>query len=343
MEALNDIGASEFLGVRTLTVSIYSTWINRSNLPGAAQIALLMLIVVVALVVIERWARRRQSYAVPPGRSGRPAQARLSGLRAALAVVLCLLPVLAGFLIPTSYLLVETAKRISFAGLSSVILNETANTFLVAAAATAVAVLLGLVVAYAVHLVRGAAAAGLVRLASLGYALPGTVLAIGLLAPLAGIDNAVARLSELVFGVSTGLILSGSVAALVYAYVVRFLAVAAGGVEAGLDKIPASLDHSARSLGHGPAGVLWRVHLPIMLPAIGAAALLIFVDCMKELPATLLLRPLNFETLATHLYGEAARGTYEDGAIAALLIVAVGLLPVIVLARLGRIPVRQAG
>ena len=336
METLNDIGASEFLGIRTLTLSVYSTWINQSNLPGAAQIALVMLVVVVALVLVERWARRRQRFAAVTQRSGRPARVRLGGARGWLGLALGLAPVLLGFVFPAAYLVDQAVRRIAFAGLSSGILSETLNTVGVSAAATVVAVVLGLTVAYAARLNRGPLGNLLLRGASLGYALPGTVLAIGLLVPLAGLDNAVDGASRQVLGISTGLILSGSAAALVYAYVARFLAIASGGAESGFDKLPRSLDHSARTLGETAGGALLRVHLPLVRPAIGAAAILVLVDCMKELPATLLLRPLNFETLATHLYGEAARGTYEDGAIAALAIVLVGLVPVMLLARLSR-------
>jgi iron(III) transport system permease protein len=335
MEALNDVGASEFLGVRTLTVSIYSTWINRSNLPGAAQIALFMLVIVVALVLVERLGRHRQRYATS-GRPHRPAPRRLTGAKAAAAILLGIVPVALGFLVPAIYLLSEALKRISHAGISAEIVAEARNTIVISAAATAVTIAFGLCVAYAARLVRGPAGPALLRTASLGYALPGTVLAVGLLAPIAAFDNVLSNFLGGMFGVTAGLILSGSGVALGYAYVVRFLAISAGGLEAGLDKIPRSLDESARTLGYPPASTLGRVHLPLIRPALGAVALLVFVDCMKELPATLLLRPLNFETLATHLYGEAARGTYEDGAIAALFIVLVGLLPVIMLARFSR-------
>ena len=154
--------------------------------------------------------------------------------------------------------------------------------------------------------------------------------------PLFALDNMLADGLEKFFGISVGLLISGSGAALVYAYVVRFLAISAGGVESGLAKLSPSLDSAARALGESAGGAMRRVHLPLLRPALGGAALLVFVDCMKELPATLLLRPLNFETLATHLYGEAARGTYEDGSVAAICIILVGLVPVIMLARLGR-------
>jgi iron(III) transport system permease protein len=329
MEALNDIGASEFLGVQTLTVSIYATWVNRTSMPGAAQIAIAMLVVVVALIVIERQARRRQRYAAEASRARRLRPIRLTGGWAVLAPLLCFIPVFLGFLAPATYLANEAFKRVSFAGFSTVLMRETLNTMMLSAIATLVIIGCGLVVAFAARQSR----TGLLvlRLASLGYAVPGTVLAIGLLWPMATVDDMLNRL-----GVVTGMFLSGSVAALIYAYGARFLAISAGGIEAGMSRIPPSLDHAARMLGRTSTGTLRAIHLPLVRPALLTAALLVFVDCMKELPATLLLRPLAFETLSTHLYGEAARGTYEDGAIAAVLIVLFGLIPVIVLARLSR-------
>jgi iron(III) transport system permease protein len=339
METLNDIGASQFLGIRTLTISVYATWVNQSDLAGAASIALFMLVVVVALVSLERWARRRQRFAASTQRNVRPARNRLQGRAALVASGLAAIPVVLGFLIPAAYLVHAALSRVAFDGISDGLVRETINTLAVSSVATVVAVGLGLVVAYAAHLDRGGLGDVLLRTASLGYALPGTVLAIGLLIPLAGFDNFVDGWARQIFGISTGLLIAGSGAALVYAYVARFLAVSAGGIDAGLDKVPRSLDQSARTLGRTAGGVLRAVHLPLIRPAVGAAAILVFVDCMKELPATLLLRPLNFETLATHLYGEAVRGTHESGAVAALLIVVVGLLPVIVLARVSRAPI----
>ncbi|MBJ6980401.1 iron ABC transporter permease [Luteimonas sp. MC1572] len=337
MEALNDIGASEFLGVQTLTVAVYTTWITRSDLPGAAQIALSMLVVVVALLALERHARRRQRYA--SGQRPRPMQPlRLRGGRAALAFALALLPVVVGFVLPAGYLVVETVARMGDGGVSPQLLASTRNTVLVAVVATLATVLAGLVMAWALRLAQGRRrerpAALRLRAASLGYAVPGTVLAIGLLMPLAWFDDG-ANLALHVFGMEPRMLLMGSVAALVLVYMLRFLAIAAGGIESGLARIPPSLDQAAASLGHRAGATLRRVHLPLLRPSLAAAALLVFVDAMKELSATLLLRPLNFETLATWLYAEASRGTYEEGAVAALLIVLVGLLPVVLLARTG--------
>jgi iron(III) transport system permease protein len=336
MEALNDIGASEFLGVRTLTVAIYTTWTTRLSVEGAAQIALIMLCVVFGLILLERWARRRQRFAAAARADHAPSPAQLRGPRALAAFLACLLPILFGFLVPASYLAVQSWKRYRFSGVPDALPIWVSNSLLFATIATVVTVLVGLVLAYSVRISRSPAAPFLVRAASIGYAVPGTVLAVGLLVPLAALDNAADSFMRSAFGISTGLLLTGSGAALVFAYMIRFLAISAGGIEAGLAKISPHLDMAARSLGSPPGKVLRAVHLPLLGPAVAAAAILVFVDCMKELPATLLLQPFNFTTLATALFGEARRGTYEDGAIAALAIVLVGLIPVIVLARINK-------
>ncbi|KGD13862.1 ABC transporter permease [Burkholderia pseudomallei] len=346
LETLNDVGASEFLGVQTLTVSVYTTWVTRSDLASAAQIALAMLAIVLGALALERYGRRRERYAhgrrmraIAPRRlravSGIsfPAFALGMLLMEVGAAVLGWLPVAVGFGAPAAYLVHETAQRVHLVGgVSAQLLASLGNTLAVALTATVVTLGGGIVVAWATRRTRDSARfqPGRVcaRLASVGYAVPGTVLAIGLLAPLALADRAIAA----VLG-RDALVLMGSAAALVIAYAIRFLAIPAGGIEAGLARIPASLEQASRTLGESAGMTLRRVHLPLLRPALGASALLVFVDAMKELPATLLLRPLNFDTLATWLYAEAARGTYEEGAVAALAIVAAGLAPVIVLAR----------
>ena len=332
MEALNDIGAAEFLGVRTMTVAIYTTWITRTDLPGAAQIALAMLVIVVGLILLERWARHQRRYANDAQHPRPLAPHRLRGWPGMAAAAACALPVVLGFVVPAAYLVDASIARVRFAGLSPRLFAETLNTVTVSAVATVVTLAAGLAVVYAMRLGRGWGPAALTRAASLGYAVPGTVLAIGLLPVVTGADSAFAWAR----GAPMQLFVLGSGAALVYAYVARFLAIATGSLEAGFSRIAPALDDAARTLGESDARRLWRLHLPLLRPAAATAALLVFVDCMKELPATLLLRPVGFETLATHLYGEAVRGTYEDAAIAALLIVVVGLLPVLVLARVIR-------
>lgn len=336
METLNDIGASEFLGVRSLTISVYTTWVTRSDLAGAAQIALAMLVLVVALITLERWARRKQRYSVSAQRARSMSRQPLKGTARWMAMGLCLLPVLLGFVLPASYLAIEAWERFQFAGLSARLVTEAWNTFALSALATVAVLLCGLVVAYTARLFPQRGMQAVHRMASLGYAMPGTILALGILIAAGGFDRWIGRMIKDGLGVDPGLVLIGSGLALGYAYLARFLAISIGSVEAGLSRIPRSYDQSARTLGHGIGGTLRHVHLPLSRAALAAGGLLVFVDCMKELSATLLLRPLNFETLATHLYGEAARGTYEEAAIAALAIVVVGILPVILLARVGR-------
>jgi iron(III) transport system permease protein len=337
MEALNDIGASEFLGVRTLTVSIYTTWVTKSDLPGASQIALCMLLLVVALVAMERWARRRQRYSVSAQKSNVLSPQRLNGLRGWSAFLLGTVPIVVGFIAPAIYLVVEAWKRFQFSGLSSRFAAEALNTIIFAGIATFATLCAGLIVAYAMRLSPGKTSLWSFRLATVGYAAPGTVIAIGVLIALGGFDRFLDQTMQHWFGVSTGLLLIGSGAALIFAYTVRFLTIAGGGIDAGLSRIPVSFDQASRTLGRTPTSTFRAVHLPLSKAAMAAAALLVFVDCVKELPATLLLRPLNFETFSTHLYGEAARGTYEEASIAALAIVLIGILPVMLLARVGRI------
>ncbi|RRD41283.1 iron ABC transporter permease [Comamonadaceae bacterium OH3737_COT-264] len=331
LETLNDIGASEFLGVRTMTVAVYTTWVARSDLGGAAQMALLMLVLVVGLILLERRARQRQRFATT--QRMRPMQPKtLRGAPALLALALGSLPVLLGFLAPAGYLAYAGIRRMEQSPISAELWQSLLNTLAIACAATLVALALGLLLAWQARVrVQGQRAAwanACARIASLGYAIPGTILAIGLLTPLALADGILSALLR-----DSRLWIMGSMAAIVLACTLRFLAVTVGSLEAGLSRIPPSLEQAARLLGHGSAATLRRVHLPLLKPALAAGALLVFVDTMKELPATLLLRPLNLDTLATRLYAEAARGTYEEGAIAALAIVLAGLLPVILLAR----------
>ncbi|MGE8496427.1 MAG: ABC transporter permease [Pseudomonas sp.] len=332
LETMNDIGASSFLGVKTLTVSVYTAWTARSDLAAAAQIALTMLVVVVGLILMERKGRERQRFSNT--QKMQPMRPRtLHGPAAAFAFALGFIPVLIGFLVPAAYLAVEAWERLNrVEGVSDALIRSLYNTLLVASIATVITVCAGLMIAWAGRTLRESAwrqpARGLARVGSLGYAVPGTVLAIGLMTPVMLIENAIGGLLG-----TQKLFLMGSIGLLIIAYCIRFLAIPIGAVEAGLTRVPASIEHAARTLGERPGGTLRRVHLPLIRPALAASALLVFVDAMKELSATLLLRPLDFDTLATRLYAEASRGSYEEGAIAALAIVLAGLLPVVLLAR----------
>lgn len=332
MECLNDIGAAGFFGVRTLTLGVYTTWLSQGNLGGAAQISAVMLLFIFVLLWIERQARRRQSFVLPSQRPRQPDRIRLNGWQRALAVIVCGLPILIGFVLPALVLMSFAASRLEDA-LSATYLKAVYHSLLLAVLAAAAAVLLGLVLGYANRAVQNGLTRRVIRLAATGYAIPGTVLGIGVLIPLAAFDNALDSFLREQVGVSSGLLLSGTITALVFAYVVRFLAVSFGAIETGLQKVTPNVAAAARTLGRGPIAAFIEVHLPLLKPALASAALLVFVDCMKELPATLILRPFDFETLATTVFMLASLDQLEESALPALTIVAVGLLPVILLSR----------
>ncbi len=333
LEALNDIGASEYLGVRTLTVSVFTTWLNRGSLAGAAQIACVMLAVVMALILIERHGRRDRRYTHSTRRHRVAQPVPLPPLRGWIASVACALPVLLGFGLPACFLVAEIAERGLLAQLDEAFLGHLGTTLALACAATLAALLLGIVVVTVSRLSRtGLTRTGL-AIAGLGYAVPGTVLALGLFGPYAAVDNGLNAIWRALTGERLGLVLMSSGAAIVIAYTIRFLPIATGSLAAGLDRVSPGLEDAARTLGAKPRDLVLGVQLPLLRPALASAALLVFVDCLKELPATLLLRPLNTETLATLVYGHASRGAFEDGALAALVIVLVGIGPVILLTR----------
>jgi len=333
LETLNDIGASEYLGVQTLTLSIFTTWLNRGSLAGAAQMACLLLLIVAALIGLERYGRQRRAFTALDTDGRLASRITLAGPRRWIAACACFLPVVLGFLLPAGYLLREVIGRGLLAGFDTNLVRYTLITVALASTATAITLVMGFLAVLALRYTKRPTIAGCVNIAGIGYAIPGTVLALGLLSPLVLVDDAISALIRAFTGHGIGLLLTGSAAALVIAYVIRFLAIAIGFAQAGFSRVPIELDDVARLLG-AEAGTLARtVHLPLARPAIWGAALLVFVDCLKELPATLLLRPLNVETLSTYIYQFATRGSFEQGSLAALIIVAVGILPVIRITR----------
>ena len=333
LEALNDIGASEYLGVRTLTVSVYNTWLNRGSLAGAAQLACVMLAFVVGLILLERYGRRDRRYAGSPKRHRTVHPVPLSGTRGWIATVLCTMPVILGFILPVAFLVRETLRGSLFKQLDAGFLAHLMTTIGLSVVATCTVLILAVVLVSAARLYKSTLTKGALFAASLGYAIPGTVLALGLMTPLVGIDNLIGNLWRNLTGERLGLLLMGAAGGIVIAYVIRFLSIATGSLSAGLDRVSPSLEDAARTLGASRREMVWKIQIPLMRPALASAALLIFVDCIKELPATLLLRPLNTETLSTLVYSYASRGRFEDGSLAALVIVLVGLLPVIQLIR----------
>lgn len=339
METINDIGAVEFLGVRTLTVTIYTTWLGRGSLAGAAQLSVVLLVFVFLLIWLEHASRRNQRFHHTSSKYHPLPHAELRGLAAVLAIAACALPVLIGFGVPALLLGGYALARLA-EDFDATYLTLVRNSVSLSLAAAVLTVGAGVVLNYARRLSRRRLVHGLTRTASIGYAVPGTVLAIGILIPLAAFDNALDDWMRSLFGVSTGLLLSGSAFALVLAYTIRFLAISHGTIESGIGKISPHLGMAARTLGRSAGGALRAVHVPLMRPALVSAGLLVFVDSMKELPATILLRPFNFETLATHVYSFASLERFEDAALAALTIVAVGLIPVALINRAARLGFR---
>jgi iron(III) transport system permease protein len=334
METINDIGASEFLGVRTLTTAVFTTWINRSSLEGAAQLALVMLILVLFLLAAEQFARRRQRFhnVRATQLKARPPRVRLSVPGQAVALVAVTLPVLFGFGVPLMVFGQYASRRLDYL-LNADLAKAFVNSIFTASAAALLTVTLALLLINAVRLSRSRLTAWLVRIGSVGYALPGTIMGLGLLFALARFDNTVDHFARETFGVSTGLLLTGSAAAVILACTIRFLALAEGAVRSGMEKLPPHLDEAARSLGKTPAKSAALVLLPLLRPAILTALVLVFVDTVKELSATILLRPFGFNTLATLVYENASRAVVEDGAVAALLIIGTATVPVILLSR----------
>ncbi|PPK52137.1 ABC transporter permease [Marinobacter persicus] len=332
METLNDFGTVDFFAVQTLTRGLFDTWMNLGNLGGAAQIATTMLIFVVILVTLERYSRRRQQQYAARDNRDPIHRFTMSFPRQLICVATCAVPLIFGFLIPATTLGYYAWDYFDESWTPDFIEN-TFNSLFLSSAAALTTLLIGVTLAYSrrLHDTRGMQI--LMRLSSLGYAMPGAVLAVGVIVPLAGFDNWLDSLMRDYFGFSTGLLLSGSAFALVFAYTVRFLAVSAGSVESALQKVTPSMDMASRSLGHTPGNTLLKVHLPMLRGTLVTAALVVFVDCMKELPATLILRPFNYETLATYVYQFASDEMLQHSALPALIIVLAGIIPILLMNR----------
>jgi iron(III) transport system permease protein len=332
METLADYGTVSYFGVQTFTTGIYRAWFSLGDRIAAAQLAAALLAFVILLLVIEHHSRGRARFHNTSGRH-RHSSHRLPGWRAWLATGTCALPLGIGFLLP-AYLLLRLALQSDGDSQFSVhFLALARNSFLLAGLTAIMAVALALLLAYGARLSRGLLAPALNRLVGLGYAVPGSVIAVGVLIPVTRLDQWLAGQWQYWFGENPGLLLTGGIAALVYAYLVRFLAVALQSVGSSLARITANMDDAARSLGLGQAATLRRVHLPILRGSLFTACLLVFVDVMKELPATLVMRPFDFDTLATQAYTLASDERLAEAASVSLAIVAVGLLPLIVLSR----------
>ncbi|MCW8904399.1 MAG: iron ABC transporter permease [Sedimenticola sp.] len=331
METLADYGTVQYFGIGTFTTGIFRTWFGMDDSAAAAQLSTALLLFVFTLVLLERWSRRKMRYHHSSQRHQSLPGFVLKGRQKFGALLICSTTLFLGFLLPAGQLLwwaIETREMIDREFLQLIL-----HTVGLAAGTALLALLLALLMGYGRRLSSDRGTVAAVRVAGMGYAVPGTVIAVGVMLPLAWIDNSLDSWLRARFGISSGLLLSGTLVALVFAYLVRFLAVSLQTVEAGLGKIKQSIDESARTLGASPGQVLHRVHLPMLKGSLLTALLLVFVDVMKELPATLVLRPFNFNTLAVRAFELASDERLRDSASAALTIVLAGIIPVILLSR----------
>ncbi|MCU7862629.1 MAG: iron ABC transporter permease [Candidatus Thiodiazotropha sp. (ex Lucinoma borealis)] len=332
METLADYGTVQYFGVSTFTTGIFRTWYGLNNAAAAAQLSAMLLLVVFALVILEKGSRRQARYHHTTQRHQALTRFQLNPRQSLMAFLICSGALLFGFILPAGQLLwwaLTTAEE----SLDSRFLSLISHSLLLAGAASMLALLLALFLSYGKRRRGSWPATIAVRVAGMGYAIPGTVIAIGVMIPFAAFDNALDEWMRQQFGWSTGLLLSGTLAALIFAYLVRFLAVSLQTVEAGLGKIRPTMDEVARSMGTGSGEIVRRVHMPMLKGSLMTALLLVFVDILKELPATLILRPFNYNTLAVRAYELASDERLADASYAALTIVVVGILPVILLSR----------
>lgn len=332
METLADFGTVYHFGVQTFTTGIYRAWFSMGDRIAAAQLASVLLGFVLILLLIEQLQRGRARYHQTSSKYQKLPRIPLQGVKAVAAVVICAFPLVFGFLLPLAILLEMTITN-GHDLFGSRYINLTLNSVTLAGITAGAAVVIALVLAYAARLSPNRATLAANRVASMGYALPGSIIAVGILIPLASLDNAIDAFSERHFGIDLGLIFTGSIAALIFAYLVRFMAISLNTVEASLGKVTPNMDDAARTLGCGGLRTLIKVHAPIMRGSLLTAALIVFVDVMKELPATLIMRPFNFDTLAIQAYRLASDERLSEASTPALMIVAAGLLPVLLLSR----------
>ncbi len=334
METLGDFGTVQHFGVDTFTTGIYRVWLALDERQASMQMAAVLLLAVLWLIWLERWSRGRAEYYQTSSRQQSLSRYPLQGWRGLWAGIACVVPIVAGFLLPAGILM---WMAVTNPDADRQFWQYARNSLVLALAAAGFTATIGLIIAYSIrlqaHHPRMRAAASL---AAIGYAIPGSVIAVGIMIPLNQVNNALASLGQTIWGISPGLLFSG-VVAIVFAYVVRFLAVALNPLESGLGKIKPSFDEAARSLGHSSLSILGRIHLPLIGGSLFSALLLVFVDVMKELPATLIIRPFNFDTLAIRTYQLASDERLAEAAPAALAIVLVGLVPVLLLSwQIGR-------
>ncbi len=332
METIADYGTVAFFNVQTFATGIYQAWFSLGDRPAAAQLSLCLLSFALLLAGLERAQRGKTRTAGRGARFETMEKPRLRGAAGWLAMTACLVPVLLGFVIPV-IMLGQMAIRSGQSLLSERYLSLMGNSVTLAAVASVLTVIGAVLIGFRARTRPDRRSRGLVVAAGLGYAVPGGVIAVGLMVPMAALDNALDAVMEARFGVSTGLLITGSIWLMVLAYMARFMAAALNAYDSGMATVPGHFDAVARSLGQDSARLLWRVHLPVSRASVLTALLIVFVDVMKELPATLILHPFNFQTLAVQAHRLAADERLNEAAVPSLVLVAFGLVPVLILCR----------
>nr|WP_239479658.1 iron ABC transporter permease [Actibacterium sp. 188UL27-1] len=331
METIADYGTVSYFGVQTFAVGIYTSWFTLADRAAAAQLSLALLGFALLLTVLERISRGRASYANGRVQDEMP-RFQLTGGRAAMAFAACAIPAILGSLLPAA-MLGQMALGSEQDLLSPRYLAFIRNSITLGAIAAVVTVAAALLLGSLDRTRPTGLTAGALYVGRMGYAVPGGVIAVGLLVPFAALDNGMDALFRAQFGISTGLLFTGSIWLLVAAYMIRFMAAAIGSYEGGAATMNTNMDLAARVLGQNRWGVVRRVHFPLLRPSLLTALLIVFVDVMKELPATLIMRPFNFDTLAVQAHRLASDERLEGAAVPSLVIAAIGLLPVILLCR----------
>jgi len=330
METLADYGTVQYFGLSTFTTGIFRTWFGMGSSTAAAQLSAVLMLFILVLIVTEQWSRNKARFHHTSSKYSQLHPKRLAGWQSVAAMLFCVLPVLCGFLIPflqLSWWAWDTRELVNFGDFSNLLYNS----LRLALVAALITLVLGLGISYAKRLQPGMPMRTAVRVLSLGYAIPGTVIAVGVLIPFTFFDNTLDGWMRGQFDFSTGLLLSGTLGAVMFAYTVRFLPVSMNTLDAGLGKIKPTMDDVGRSMGLGNWQMLRRVHIPMLRGSLLTAALLVFVDVLKELPATLILRPFNFNTLAIRTYELANQERLTEAAASALMIVLAGIIPVIII------------
>jgi iron(III) transport system permease protein len=335
METLNDFGTVDFFAVQTLTTGIFSLWLESYNTGGAAQLALFAVVIVAALLLVERLGRRNARFNKSGRQLARVKPQRVSNLMSSFALLFCLIPIFIGFIIPL-FVLIRPALNDFNLWTETALWLAAGHSLLLGFVSATLVVFLSMVMVLGLKDNKTLLGKYMTTVSTLGYAFPGAVLGLGILIPLATIDNWAADKIYLITEVDPGLLLTGTASALVIAYCVRFFAIGVGASEAGLAAISPSIPHVAQSLGLGRSSLIWKIYQPLMRGSLASAMVLVFVDTVKELPATLLLRPFNFETLSTHTYGQATLENFNATAPPALLMIGLSFGAIIVLARANR-------